>query len=343
MKSTISIARFRFATSPLAFVLLLLSAAQAGDTLSLPDYKPVPPAIKARILPVAANKGYLVKQLRPDVYLITDGGYQSLFVTTGKGVILLDAPPSYGDKIVRAVAEMTKEPIVELVYSHSHLDHISGAVDVLKQIPGLKILAEEGVAEFLRAKRDARRPLPTQTFEGQYTLRLGSASIEMKRGHWHSNEGDLYIYIPAKKVLMAIDTLPPGFAQFQDFDLTADFHEYLGMFDRLLAYDFDVLIGGHLGFPGNRNDVQVAKDYTTDVYKTVKRIHDSTDQMKIISQAAAKYGWDNKMALFRTVLDGVVDQCAKEIESRWSDRLASVDVYAASHCHTALIYARWDD
>jgi len=341
LKTTISVTRL--AGSLPASVLLLLSAAQAGDALELPDYKPVPPAIKARILAVDAKKGYLVKQLKPDVYLITDGAYQSLFVTTGKGVIQLDAPPSFGGDIVHAVAEVTKEPIVELVYSHSHLDHISGAVDVLKQVPRLRILAEEGVAKFLREKKDSRRPLPTQTFKGQYTLKLGSASIEMKHGHWHSNEGDLYIYIPAKKVLMAIDTLPPGYAQFQDFDLTADFHDYLAMFDQLLAYDFEVLVGGHLGFPGNRNDVQVAKEYTIDVYKTVKRIHDGTDQMKIVSQAAAKYGWENKMALFRTVLDGVVDQGAKEIESRWSDRLASVDVYAPSHCHTALIYARWDD
>ena len=104
-----------------------------------------------------------------------------------------------------------------------------------------------------------------------------------------------------------------------------------------------MLIGGHLAFPGNRGDVQVAKEYTLDVYRTVKRIHDGTDQMKLISQAAAKYGWDNKMALFRSVLDPIVDQCAKQIVSHWSERLASVDVYAGSHCHTALIYARWDD
>jgi len=326
-----------------AFGLAVSSAAQVGEDPALPDFKPVPAAIKARILPVDAKKGYLVEPLKPDVYLITDGAYQSLFVVTGKGVILLDAPPSFGRKIVQAVTEVTSEPIVELVYSHAHLDHISGAVDVLKQVPDLKILAEKGVADFLREKRDPRRPLPTQTFQGEYSLTLGSARIDMKHGHWHSNEGDLYIYIPAKKVLMAIDTLPPGYAQFQDFDLTADFHDYLEMFDKLLTYDFDVLVGGHLGFPGDRNDVQVAKDYTTDVYKTVKRIHDGTDQMKIISEAAAKYGWDNKMALFRALLDPMVDQCAKEIENRWSERLASVDVYAASHCHTALVYARWDD
>jgi len=341
LKTTASVNRR--AAFALAFGVALCATARAAEAPPLPDYKAVPPGVKARILPVDPQKGYLVKQLKPDIYLITDGGYQSLFVTTGKGVILLDAPPSFGSKIVPAVAQTTKEPIVELVYSHSHLDHISGAPEVLKQVPGIKILAEEGVAEFLREKQDPRRPLPTQTFTGEYTLNLGSARIQMKHGHWHSNEGDLYIYIPARKVLMAVDTMPPGYAQFQDFDLTADFHDYLAMFDQLLAYDFDVLVGGHLGFPGNRNDVQVAKDYTLDVYRTVKRIHDGTDQMKVITQAAAKYGWDNKMALFRSVLDPIVAQCAQEIEGRWSDRLASVDVYAPSHCHTALIYARWDD
>ena len=326
-----------------ACALSLSFGTRAADAPALPDFKPVPPAIKARILPVDPKEGYFVKKLKPDVYLITDGGYQSLFVTTGKGVILLDAPPSYGSKIVPAVAEVTREPIVELVYSHSHLDHISGAVEVLRQVPNVKILAEGRVAAFLREKKDPRRPVPTETFKGQHTLRLGSAVIEMKHGHWHSNEGDLYIYMPAKKVLMAIDTLPPGSAQFMDFDLTADFHDYLEMFDKVLAYDFDVLVGGHLGFPGTRSDVEVARDYTLDVYRTIKRIHDGTDQMKMVSQAAAKYGWDNKMALFRGLLDPMIDECAKEIESRWTGRLASVDVYARSHCHTALIYARWDD
>lgn len=309
----------------------------------LPDFEAVPPAIKARILPIDPTKGYLVKQLKPGVFLITDGGYQSLFITTGQGVILLDAPPSFANKIVPAVAEVTREPIVELIYSHSHLDHISGAVEILKQVPTLKILATESVANFLREKHDPRRPIPTQTFKAPYTLRLGSAVIEMKPGRWHSNEGDLYIYLPDQKVLMAIDTLPPGSAQFMDFDLTMDFHDYLGMFDKVLAYDFDVLIGGHLWFPGTRHDVELARDYTFDVYHTIKHIHEGTDQTKVVSQAATKYGWDNKMALFRSLLDPMVDECARQIESRWSDKLASVDVYVRSHCHTALIYARWDD
>jgi len=238
---------------------------------------------------------------------------------------------------------VTKEPIKQLVYSHSHLDDINGAVAVMQQVPGLQILAEEGNAAFLKEKKDPRRPIPTQTFKDHHVLKLGTTRIELKKGHWHSTEGDLFIYIPAAKVLMAIDTMPPGSAPFMDFDLTADFHQYLKMFDQLLAYDFDVLIGGHLSFPGTRNDVQVTKAYTTEVYKTIKRIHDVTDQTKVLSEAAARYGWDNKMALFRSLLDPMFEQCAKEIVGRWSDKLESVNVYAASHCHTALIYVRWDD
>jgi len=274
---------------------------------------------------------------------MTDGAYQSVFVTTGEGVILLDAPPSFGAKIVQAVSEVTKEPIKQLVYSHSHLDHIAGAPELIKQVPGLRILAEQGNADFLREKKDSRRPLPTQTFKESTTLRLGSATIELKKGHWHSNEGDLIIHIPARKVLIAIDTLPAGYAPFWNFDLTTNFQAYMGMFDKLLAHDFDVLIAGHLDFVANRDDVRTARDYTVDVYKTVKRIHDGTDQMAVVSKAAADHGWDNKMALFRTLLDGVAAQCAGEIQGRWSGRLGSVDVYARSHCDTALIYVRWDD
>ena len=333
------------ALAGLAFTLALSlpAAAQAPRLQPPPAYQAIPPAIAARALAIDPKLGYRVTQIKPDVYVMTDGAYQSLFVTTGEGVILLDAPPSFGAKIVQAVAEVTKEPIRQLVYSHSHLDHIAGAPEVIKHVPGLRILAEEGNADFLREKKDPRRPLPTQTFKASTTLRLGTATIELKKGHWHSNEGDLYIHIPAKKVLMAIDTLPPGFAPFWNFDLTTNFQAYMGMFDKLLAYDFDVLVAGHLDFVADRDDVRRARDYTVDVYRTVKRIHDGTDQMAVISKAAADHGWDNKMALFRSLLDGVADECAKEIQGRWSGRLGSVDVFARSHCDTALIYARWDD
>jgi glyoxylase-like metal-dependent hydrolase (beta-lactamase superfamily II) len=306
-------------------------------------YVPVLPEVKARALPVDPKKGYLVKEVKPGVFVITDGMYQSAFVTTGQGVILFDAPPTFAQHIQQAVADVTKEPIRQIVYSHSHLDHIAGTELLLKKIPDLVIIAERGVSDFLKEKNDPRRPVPTTIFVGKKTLTAERVRIELKRGDWHSNEGDLFIYIPDKKFLMAIDTLAAGYVPFMNFDLTANFHKYLKVFDELLAYDFDVLVPGHLTSLATREDVLLSKAYTLDVYKTVKRIHDGTDQVKEFAAAAEKYTWDNKFALFRTVLDDIIDKSFEEIRARWIKKLAAVDVWGRSQCRTALIYVRWDD
>jgi len=295
-----------------ALALSLIGTVQAQQAVHRPSYLPVLPAVKARALAVDPAKGYLVKEVKPGVFVITDGVYQSAFVTTGEGVVVLDAPESFGGKIAEAVATVTNEPITQLVYSHTHVDHIAGGSALLRRVPGLRILAEAGAARFLREKKDPRRSVPTETFEGRRTLRVGSA------------------------------TLAAGHVPFMDFDLSTNMHAYLGMFDELLAYDFDTLVAGHLTYLADRSDVETSKAYTMDVYTTVKRIHDGTDQMAVMSQAAARYSWDNKFA-FRTLLDGVVDQCASEVQGRWIEGLAGVDVFTASHCRAALIYARWDD
>lgn len=335
-----------------AFLAVLVVAAtacaeprsnRAGTTTVLPTYLPVLAAVKARFLPVDPEKGYLVEQVKPSVFVITDGIYQSAFVTTGKGVILFDAPPTFAQHIQQAVADVTDEPIVKIVYSHAHLDHIAGTPLLVKSNPALEIIAEQDVADFLKEKNDARRPLPTTTFADATTLTLGTATVELKRGSWHSDEGDLFVYIPKQKVLIAIDAVAAGYVPFMDFDLSSSFHRYLKVFDDILAYDFDVLVAGHLTSLAGRDDVVENKAYALDVYQTVKRIHDTTDQMAVLAAAAEVYTWENKFALFRTLLDRVIGECEAEIQSRWTSKLAGVDVWSASHCRAALIYARWDD
>ncbi len=261
----------------IGFFALTSSTIYAQDAEA---FVPVLPKVKERMLPVDYAKGYLVKEIKPDVYIITDGGYQSMFVTTGEGVILFDAPPSFAQHTKAAVAEVTKEPIRKLIYSHAHVDHTAGA-EFLKDIPNLEIIAEQEVADFLRAMKDPRRLLPTKTFVNQTKIKFGTAEIELKKMHYHSNEGDLFIYLPNKKVMMAIDTLAPGYVPFMNFDLTMNMHDYMQMFDKLLAYDFDVLVTGHLTSLGNRQDVIDTKNYTFDVYEIVKRIHNSANQNKM--------------------------------------------------------------
>jgi len=312
----------------------------AQNTGTLPNHVPLLPQVLAKATPVDPQKGYAVKELKPDVYMITDGAYESVFVTTGKGVVLFDAPPSFARHIVQAVRDATSEPIVELVYSHEHVDHIGGTGLILKQVPNLKILAEEGTANFLRETQDPNRPVPTQMFKDHYTLKLGSLTAQLKVGYWHTPTGDLIIYVPDKKFVMAIDAFSAGATPFMDFDLTMNMPAYLKIFDQLSAMDWDVMVPGHHSTPATKEDVDVAKSYVMDVVNTMVRIL-AEDHRALAAQAAQKYG-DNKWAIASVVMDSEVNECAQEIEGRWITKLEGVDIWAPSHCRTALVYDEWD-
>jgi len=190
---------------------------------------------------------------------------------------------------------------------------------------------------------DPERLTPNATFKSAKTVKLGGKTVELSGHRYHSEEGDLFIYVPESKFLMAVDCVTPGYAPFEGFDLTTNFGEYLKMFDQLLAYDFDVFVGGHLTAIGNRQDVEIAKEFAFDVYRTVKRIHNGLDQGAIAAQTAAKVGWDPKFVIFAQILDTVKRDSDAELYPRWKDRLAALDVFLDSHVNTALIYVRWDD
>lgn len=321
--------------------LILGPVGHAQTTESLPDYVPLLGAVKAKAPVIDPQKGYLVQQLKPNVYMITEGAYESAFVTTGKGVVLFDAPPSFARNIVAAVAETTREPIVELVYTHIHVDHIGGAGMILKQVPKLEILAEEGTADFLREMHDPNRPAPTRTFKDRYALKLGSLTANMKLGHWHTPEGDLLISIPDKRVVIAIDAFSAGASPFMGFDLTMNMHEYLKFFDQADAMDFDVMVPGHHGTPATKADLEIARSYVTDVCNTTTDIL-REDHQALKAQAIQKYGRENGWAVASVLINDEIDQCARQIKGRWIDKLEGVDIWAASHCHTALVYAEWD-
>jgi hypothetical protein len=63
-------------------------------------------------------KGYRVQDLGQGLYMVTDNGYQSLFMVYPIGVVVVDAPLSYAQYIPKAIAEITDKPITHLIYSH---------------------------------------------------------------------------------------------------------------------------------------------------------------------------------------------------------------------------------
>jgi glyoxylase-like metal-dependent hydrolase (beta-lactamase superfamily II) len=308
----------------------------------LKKYVPVLPSVRAQYFQVDPKLGYAVKDMGGGVYVISDNGWQSAFLVTNEGVIVFDAPESFGKSIPSAIANITDKPIKMLIYSHIHKDHIGGSA-AFKDIKNLKIVATEGVAEFLKEQDDPNRLIPNVVFGAKKTITMGGKTVELTRHFYHSTQGDLFIYVPQAKFMMAVDCVTPGYAPFQGFDITANFGEYMKVFDELLAYDFDKFTGGHLTATGSKEDVRITKEFAMDVYHTVKRIHNNLDQRAIVAEAAKTIGYDNEFLLFKVVLDRVAHDSAAELQPRWINRVAGVDVWMDSQVRTAILYVRWDD
>jgi hypothetical protein len=56
---------------------------------------------------------------------------------------------------------------------------------------------------------------------------------------------------------------------------------------------------------------------------------------------SASSSWISQLPFFAGT--AVIAEAAAEVQARWIDKLAGVDVIVDSHVRTALIYARWDD
>src|SRR5580692_5786019 len=78
---------------------------------ALRTHVPVLPAVRAKYWDIDPAVGYGVKNLGNGVYALSDNGWQSAFLVTDAGVIVFDAPASYGKHIPEAIAKVTNKPI----------------------------------------------------------------------------------------------------------------------------------------------------------------------------------------------------------------------------------------
>ena len=140
---------------------------------------PVLEEVKANAIPIDPAVGVATIALEGGTYVVTDGIWQSAFVVTNRGVIVVDAPESFGTKLRDAIAAVTDQPIRVLVYSHAHKDHIGGSA-TFAGIPGLKIVALESVRRFLDEKQDPKRLAPNTVFSKAKTIRSEEHTSELQ-------------------------------------------------------------------------------------------------------------------------------------------------------------------
>src|SRR5260370_40423946 len=116
--------------APPAFAALGATApasASAAAGCPPPGYAPVPPSALG---PALNADGYFAGPITGTLHWVTDSAYQAMFLTTRDGVVLVDAPPTIGHNLLRAIEAVTSAhgmpaTVTPLAYSHSHADHIA--------------------------------------------------------------------------------------------------------------------------------------------------------------------------------------------------------------------------
>ena len=263
---------------------------------------------------IDSEKGYSVIEIADGVYWLIGSGYQTMFLTTGQGVIVIDAPQSIGEKYIAAINEVTDEPITHMIYSHHHQDHTGAAGQIFPA--DIQYISHKQTADVLMQENDPNRPVPTVTFDDDmHTLSVGDKTLELYFvGNYHSN-GDLIITIPDSNIAMAVDLLRPGITPYRAFAVTPDMDQYLQTHDILINdFDFDVLVSGHTGILATKDHIKQNKQFAMDVMNNIK-------------EAVTLVGADN-----------AVEKCVKITTEQWQGKLNNLDEYMTEHCQAMKDY-----
>jgi glyoxylase-like metal-dependent hydrolase (beta-lactamase superfamily II) len=293
------------------------SPVPGGD---LPDYAPVPQSS----LGVALNdQGYYVGRVERNLYWVTDGVYQSAFLTTRDGVVLFDAPPSIGGNLRRAVDQIAADngvpnTVTHLVYSHHHADHGAAASlfggDVTR-------VGHEETRRLLARDNDPARPLPEVTFTDSYTLQTGGERVELA---WHGSNhspDNIYIHFPDHDTLMFIDVVNAGWVPIYNLNLSEDVQGYIAAPGIALSYPWTHFICGHLGRLATRDDVALHQQYIADIEASSRAALQTVNPVPYY----VHYG-QNAWAGVKAHLDIVTDTAAAPVIAKYTGVLAAADI-----------------
>ena len=204
----------------------------------------------------------------------------SVFLDAPEGLILVDTGrhPGHQEKLL-AYARARGRPVAAIVNTHWHLDHTGGNAEIRAAYPGAEIHASEavegaltgffpnsrkGAEEFLASGKEGaelaaeiRRDFaamddiaslrPTRPVTGSGSRRIGGRALQLNLAPFAATEGDVWVYDPRSKLLIAGD-LVVGPVPFFDTGCPEGWREAL---TELANIPFETLIPGH-GAPMTR-------------------------------------------------------------------------------------------
>jgi glyoxylase-like metal-dependent hydrolase (beta-lactamase superfamily II) len=285
-------------------------------------------------LPERLRKGYHLEELADGVYYVSNSAYDSMFVRTDAGVVVVDAPATLANALLPAIHEVTDEPVTHMIYSHHHADHIGAATVFGRDVT---ILAHEKTRDMLTRFPDPNRPVPTETFSDTTTLDVGGVQLQLDYKGQNHCEGNTFIYAPNQKVLAAIDIITPGWSTFRHCDASENIRGWVQAHDQILEYDFDAVVCGHLNRWGTKEDAKTAREYVNDMVEFGKEALEQVSDADVVRRVGFHHPWVVTENWLNDMANYVTHKILEKKTSNgqyWTERLAGVDTYTKYHAYT---------
>jgi len=207
--------------------------------------------------PAAGQTVEKIRMLKPNLYMITGGGANTLIRVTPEGLIVVDTKNPGDDnynRVMEEIKSVSELPVKYVLNTHHHPDHVGTNqkfIDAGAQVVALDAL-KTNMGTDPRTKDIPGRP--TVTFAKDYVLKFGGAEVDAHfYGRGHTGD-DTMVYFPDLKVVMVSDQITDA-NPIVDFANGGSAVEWTKVLDGVLKLDFETAIPGR-GEPKSRADIE---------------------------------------------------------------------------------------
>jgi len=233
-----------------------------------------------------------IDKLKDNLYVMKGGGGNSSVFITQKGVIVVDTKnPGWGQPLLEAIKKVTNQPVMMVINTHTHGDHVSGNVEFPAEVD---IVTHENTAANMKEmrpnssappnpnprnifKENNGKGLAKRTFRDMMTIGSGNDRIELRYfGRSHTN-GDAFVYFPVHRVLHAADVFPGKELPIMDANNGGTAVGYAETLSKVLSFsekNADVIVNGHFNTTTTNADlkdyIQFIRGYVSEVQAAKK-------------------------------------------------------------------------
>jgi glyoxylase-like metal-dependent hydrolase (beta-lactamase superfamily II) len=250
-----------------------------------------------------------VDKVKDNLYVMKGGGGNSAVFIGTDGVTVVDTKnPGWGKPLLEKIQSVTSKPVVRIINTHTHGDHVSGNVDFPATVDVVVHEYTKSAMEAMRPvtglaapppgptifERNNGRGLGKRTFKDKMTIGSGADQIDLHFfGPAHTG-GDTWVVFPALRTMHAGDAFHTRDLPIMDKNNGGSGVQFSDTLSKAFAgvRNIDIVINGHNPTTTTMADLKTQSEFIADFVKFVqdaKKAGKTVDDVVSTWKTPAKY------------------------------------------------------